>query len=180
MGRGDGLRHALLAHGGRAHVHGLQLFPQLIQQLPVHPVFHVTQHHVRPGTGPHLQRLQRQLRIPDAAAQQGGVLHDALPEAVVAAPQHLAGIRLLHGAQGELLGIQHHAAGEAVDDEQGLAGEYRRHRLQPVRLHCCVADADVAVGKGLQCPHVLQRRDGQPCGDSPLQHCVVGVAVDHP
>ncbi len=64
--------------------------------------------------------------------------------------------------------------------EQGLAGEYRRHRLQPVRLHRCVADADVAVGKGLQCPHVLQRRDGQPCGDSPLQHCVVGVAVDHP
>ena len=59
-----------------------ELAPQLLQQGRVRLVRQIAQGHVGVGPSPYLQPLQGQLGIPDAAAQQGGVFHDALHKAV--------------------------------------------------------------------------------------------------
>ena len=173
-------RSVYRAHGDGADLHMAELAPQLLQQGRVRLVRQIAQGHVGVGPSPYLQPLQGQLGIPDAAAQQGGVFHDALHKAVVAAPQHLAGVRLLDAPQGELLGVHQHAAGVAVDDQQGLAGEYRRHGLVHVRLRLRLGHGDVLRHEGLQRTDAVQVPDGQPSGDGPLQHRVVGIAVHHP
>ena len=129
---------------------------------------------------PHLQPLQGQPGVPDAAAQQGGVFHDALHEAVVTAPQDLAGVRLLDAPQGELLGVHQHAAGQTVDDQQGLSRQHRRDGLGHILLRRRVRHGDIPGREGLRRVHPGQVPDGQPPGHGPLQHRVVGIAVHHP
>ena len=96
------------------------------------------------------------------------------------APQDLAGVRLLDAPQGELLGVHQHAAGQAVDDQQGLSRQHRRDGLGHILLRRRVRHGDIPGREGLRRVHPGQVPDGQPPGHGPLQHRVVGIAVHHP
>ena len=132
------------------------------------------------GAAAQADSLQCQGRIPDAPAQKGGVFHNALHKAVVAAPEDLACIRLLHRPGGKGLGVQENAAGKAVYYQQSLARKYVRHRLHPIPAGPSVAHGDIPAqqliyaGDTIQCLYLLQLFHG------PLQEHILGVAVHHP
>ena len=86
-----------------------QLFPQLLQQLLVRLSLHVAQRHIGAGAFRQLHPLQPQMGVPHPPPQQRGVLHQILHKPVVAAPQHPAGVWLLHGAAGEVLHVHEYA-----------------------------------------------------------------------
>ena len=124
--------------------------------------------------------LQRQRRVTDTPPQQGGIGHDALHKAVVAAPQYLAGVRLLHAAGGVLLGVHQHAAVVAVHHQQRLSRKDTHHHAVYVRLRRRVRHRYVSRQKGRQIRHLLQITDGQQPPDHPLDQHVLGIAVHHP
>ncbi len=64
--------------------------------------------------------LQGEMGVPDAAAEEGRILHQRLREAVVTAPEDLAVAGLLHAAPGELLRVDHGAVIEALQQQDGL------------------------------------------------------------
>ena len=157
-----------------------QLFPQGPQQPLVCLTLHVAQGHVRARALRQLQSLQPQMGVPYPPPQQRRVLHEVLYEAVVAAPQYPAGIRLLHRPGGELLGVQHHPAAEAVDDRQRLPSEYAHHRCVTVRLGRRIAGGHIPPAEVRRVCHTVQVRQRLPPGDDPLQQVLLGVAVYHP
>ena len=158
----------------------LQLPPQLLQVLGVCLVVHIGQYHVRPAPAPHLVALQREMCVPDAAAQQSRVLHHRLRKAVVAAPQDLAVRRLLHAPAGKLLGVNHGAVVKALQQEDGLADEGPLQDLINVVFTVHLAEGDAAVNKVL---HVRRLRRQVPAppqqeGYDALNNAVVAIAVD--
>lgn len=150
------------------HLHIFQFFPQLRQQVGIGLALHITQRHIGVGAVVQLHPLQRQAGVADAAAQQGRVLHQVLHEAVVAAAEDAAGVRLLNGAGGELLDIHEDAAAEAVHHQKGPAGEHAQHRLLPAAADGGVAGGDAAAEKRVQRGDGRQIRQGQPLGDHAL------------
>ena len=98
----------------------------------------------------------------------------------MAAPEDLAGVRLLNGAGGILLGIQQQAAVVALHHQKRLARKHIRRRLHTVAAGGRVADGDIAPQKGVQVRYILQGGDGLELFHGPLQEQVLGVAVDHP
>ena len=127
--------------------------------------------------------LQGELRVPDAPAEQGRILHHGLRKAVVAAPEHLAVGRLLHAPAGEFFGVDHGAVGEPVQQQDGLADEGAGEDLVHIVLAVHLAEGDAAVNKGLHVRYVPLRRQGrspaQQEGGDALNHAVVSVAVNH-
>ena len=180
MPGGERLGEGFLAHGDAAHVHGGQLFAQLVQQGRVGLTVHIAQHHVRAGALLELDTLQPQTAVPDAAAEQGGVLHQIFHKAVVTAPEDAAGVRLFDGAGGELLHVHQYAAGPAVHHQQRLAGEHTHDGLFTDVLHRGVAGGDVAGAEVLRAGDIPERGQRLPRGDDALQNSLLGVAVHHP
>ena len=124
--------------------------------------------------------FQRQCRIPDTAPQQGRVGHDALHKAVVTAPQHLAGVRLLYAAGGVLLGVQQHAAVIAVNDQQRLSGKHAHHHGMDLR-HCRrVRHRNIGRQKCRQVRDAFQAAHRQQPPDHPLDQGILRIAVHHP
>ena len=163
-----------------AHLHIFQFFPYLRQQLGVGLPVHVAQHHIGVGAIIQLHPLQRQAGISDTAAQQSGVLHQVLHEAVVAAPEDAAGVRLLDGAGGKLLHVHQNTAVPAVHHQQRLAGEHAQHRRLLFQADGGIAGGDKAPEKRVRRFHVRQVGRRQPLGDDPLQNALLRVAVHHP
>ena len=157
-----------------------QLLPQLPQKILIRLALHVAQRHIGGGALRQLDPLQPQVGIADAPPQQRRVLHQVLHESVVAAPQHPAGVRLLHGAGGKMLYIQQQPAGEAVDDHQRLAGEHAHDGVVPVCDRLGIAGGDVPTAELLRVGQLVQRGQRLPPGDDPLQNVLLRVAVYHP
>ena len=124
--------------------------------------------------------LQGQAGIPDAAAEQGRVLHQGLGKAVVAAPEDLAVAGLLHAPARKLLRVDHGAAVKALQQKDGLAQKRAGEDVVQVVLAVHLAEGDAAVNKLL---HVLRAlaQLGPPAqqkGGDALDHPVVAIAVD--
>ena len=118
------------------------------------------------------------MRVADAAAQQRGVDHQRLDEAVVGTAQDFARRRLLHAAGGELLGVDEGALGEALGEEQRLAEEHAGHRLFEVVFHVHLGEGDIMVDELL---HRLRLHGGghaQQMVEDALDDRVVAVTVD--
>ena len=124
--------------------------------------------------------FQRQCRIPDTAPQQGRVGHDALHKAVVTAPQHLAGVRLLHAAGGVLLGVQQYAAVIAVDDQQRFTGKHAHHHVMDLRHRRRVRHRYIGRQKCRQIRDAFQAAHRQQPPDHPLDQGILRIAVHHP
>jgi len=98
----------------------------------------------------------------------------------VAAPQHLAGVRLLYAAGGVLLGVHQHATVVAVDHQQGLSRKYSHHHAVYIRLRRRVRHGDICRQKRFQIRHLFQIANGHQPPDHPLNEHILGIAVYHP
>ena len=174
---GDGLRQRLLGQREGADGDGLQLLPKLRKHGLLRLPRHVNHGHVLAGASPDGGDFQREVGVPHPAAEEGGVFHDVLGKAVVAAPEDAAGVRLLDGAGGVGLGLQEDIGLVPLHQQQRLAGEHRHGGLLGVRLR-------LGVRRRHAGGHEVLRRGGEagqrlPGGDDALQNVLLGVAVDH-
>ena len=158
------------------------LLPHLLQQLLVHPVVQIAQHDVGLGPAAHLVALHGQMGVPDAAADEGGVVEQRLHKAVVGAPEDLAVCRLLYAPGGVLLGVDEGRLRDVLHQKQRLAHEHAGDDVLWVTAGVHLGEGDKAVNKGLHVRDVLNLLglQGQPKGVHPLQNGVVSVAVQHP
>ena len=124
--------------------------------------------------------FQRKVGVPDAAAEEGGVLHHGFGEAVVTAPEDLSVAGLLYAAAGEFFGVDHGAVVEALQEKDGLAQEGAGENFVNLVFAVHLTEGDAAVDELL---HILRpfAQLGAPAqqeGGQTLDDPVVAVAVD--
>ena len=125
--------------------------------------------------------LQGQIRVPDPAAEEGGILHQGLCKTVMAAPEDLTVGGLGYSPAGVALGVNEGAVVEAIHQQhrfpQERSGKDGIHLVFAVYL----TEGDAAVNQLLHILGFLRPLGPRPQkeGTDPLDHAVVAVAVDH-
>ena len=131
----------------------LQLFPEFFQQVPIHFIFQITEHHIQLGSLPYLLPFQSQTRIPDPAAKQGHIRHNRFHKSVMGSSQHLSVRRLIDAPPRILLAVNQRRSSKSLDQHQRLAQKNRGYDVIPIKTDSGFGKANKPIRKGL---HICQ------------------------